>query len=248
MDFDKIKKAAKDTIKIVGGKVEEKFARSDAEEVTNAKPQSNKYDDIDDFDDVMGDTRRFDMKDALNRFKKHQSDIEDNLRDLINNNDEETSDESPVSEFIENNISDLKKDISESISDIDEDISNLSEHYSAEMTKINANIEELYNRIDAVTSIADKTNSSLNSLSENLETAVLDINKRLGEISSSLTGVNRINDSIFDLKNSQMNTKNILGDLEASFKSLKKKMTAGVAILSVISAIIAVLEVINLLS
>ena len=56
MDFDKIKKAAKDTIKIVGGKVEEKFARSDAEEVTNAKPQSNKYDDIEDFDDVMGDT------------------------------------------------------------------------------------------------------------------------------------------------------------------------------------------------
>lgn len=252
MDFDKIKKAAKDTIKIVSNKVDEKLSRSDDDEMFEVKSAKTVYDDIYDFteadDDLMGETRRFDMKDALNRFRKRQDDIEDALSDVIKTKDNKPSDDKAVNEFIQSNISDLKKNISESISDIDEDISNLSTNYSQEMKKINSDIQDLRQYIDKVSEMTQKTDSSINTLSENLEGSILDINKKLNEISSSISGVNRINDSIFDLKNTQMNTKNFLGDLEASFNALKRKMTAGVTILSVITAIIAVLEILNLLS
>ena len=45
-----------------------------------------------------------------------------------------------------------------------------------------------------------------------------------------------------------MNTKNSLADLEAAFAKLKKKMTASITIISAPTAVIAILEIINLLS
>ena len=252
MDFDKIKKAARNTIKMVSNKVEETFLRPDEDEdMIELKSDSKGYDDFDDFteaDDFMGQTQRFDMKDALNRFRKHKDELESNISNFVKNDDAQTKEDSAVNDFFESNFTDLKKDISESISDIDTDISNLSARYSHEMTKVEKDIARLEKSIDKVTSISEKTDSSLNELSDNLESAIMDINKKLSEISSSISGVNKINDSIFDLKNSQINTKNVLGDLEVAFRRLKKKMTAGVTILSIISAIVVVLEVINLLS
>ena len=251
MDFDKIKKAAKDTIKMVSNKVEEKLSRPD-DDVIEIKQNNTVYDDIDDFtediNDVMGTTQRFDMKDALNRFRKRQDNIEETLSDLIKNNNSKDTDDKSVNDFIESSLTDLKKDLSESISDIDSDISNLSVHYSQEMNKIDLDMKNLRECVENIAKMTDKTGNSLTTLSENLESSILDINKKLGEISSTISGVNRINDSIFDLKNSQINTKNFLGDLEAAFKNLKKKTTFGITILSIISAIIAVLEILNLLS
>ncbi len=252
MDFDKIKKAAKDTIKMVSNKVEEKLSKADDDEdVIEIKGNRTVYDDFDDFsendDDIMGTTQRFDMKDALNRFRKRQDNIEETLSDLIKNNDKKTEDKT-VNDFIESNFTDLKKDLSDSISDIDSDISNLSANYSQEMKKIETDISNLREYVDNAVKTTEKTNTSLATLSDNLEASILDINKKLSEITTSISGVNRINDSIFDLKNSQINTKNFLGDLEAAFKNLKKKMTAGITILSVITAVIAILEVLNLLS
>lgn len=250
MDFDKIKKAAKNTIKIVSDKVEETFARPDEDETIELRTNPVAYDDVDDFsdnDDLMGNTQRFDMKDALNRFRKRKDEIEDKLADIIKNDESDTSD-SDVSGFIENSFTVLEKGINESISDIDADISNLSAQYKNEISKINDDISSLTQNVDKVSAESEKINASITELSDNLESAIMDINKKLTDISSSISGVNRINDSIFDLKNSQINTKNVLGDLEASFMTLKKKMTAGVTILSIISVIVVVLEVINLLS
>lgn len=252
MNFDKIKKVAKDAIRTVSSKVEEKLLRTeDEDDMIELKSTPDMYDEIDDFSeesDYMGETRRFDMKDALNRFKKHKDELEETLSDLMGSSDSKSDKETDVNEFIESNFTDLKKDISESISDIDSDISDLSANYSREMTKINADIKVLNESIRTTAEITEKNNSSITALSDNLEAAIMDINKKLNDISSSISGVNKINDSIFDLKNSQINTKNVLGDLETSFKRLKKKMNAGVTILSIISAIVVVLEVINLLS
>lgn len=252
MNFDKIKKVAKDAIRTVSSKVEEKLLRTeDEEDMIELKSEPDMYDEIDDFSeesDYMGETRRFDMKDALNRFKKHKDELEETLSDLMGSSDSKPDKDTDVNDFIESNFTDLKKDISESISDIDSDISDLSANYSREMTRINADIKVLGESIRKTAEITEKNNASIATLSDNLESAIMDINKKLSDISSSISGVNKINDSIFDLKNSQINTKNVLGDLETSFRRLKKKMNAGVTILSIISAIVVVLEVINLLS
>ena len=251
MNFNKITKFAKDAIKAMGNKVEEKFLRDDEEDMIELHPQQDLYDEVDDFSedpDYMGQTRRFDMKDALNRFKQHKDELENTLSDLMGSSDSKEDKGTDVNEFIESNFTDLKKDITESISDIDSDISDLSANYSREMTKVNADIKSLCESIRKTTEITEKNNSSIATLSDNLESAIIDMNKKLSEISSSISGVNKINDSIFDLKNSQVNTKNTLGELETSFRRLKKKMNAGVTILSIISAVVVVLEVINLLS
>ena len=251
MNFSKITKFAKDAIKNMSNKVEEKFLREDEDDMIQIKSGPDLYDEADDFSedpDYMGQTRRFDMKDALNRFKQHKDELENSLSELMDSTPSKEMSETDVNEFIENNFTDLKKDITESISDIDSDISDLSANYSREMTKVNADIKALCESIKKTTEITEKNNSSIAALSDNLEEAIMDINKKLGDISSQISGVNKINDSIFDLKNSQINTKNTLGELDTSFKRLKKKMNAGIIILSIISAIVAVLEVINLLS
>ena len=251
MNFSKITKFAKDAIKNMSNKVEEKFLREDEDDMIQIKSGPDLYDEADDFSedpDYMGQTRRFDMKDALNRFKQHKDELENSLSDLMSSSSSKDTPETDVNEFIENNFTDLKKDITESISDIDSDISDLSANYSREMTKVNADIKALCESIKKTTEITEKNNTSIAALSDNLEEAIMDINKKLGDISSSISGVNKINDSIFDLKNSQINTKNTLGELDTSFKRLKKKMNAGIIILSIISAIVAVLEIINLLS
>ena len=251
MDFSKITKFAKDAIKNMSNKVEEKFSHETEDDMIQIKPGPDLYDETDDFSDdpdYMGQTRRFDMKDALNRFKQHKDELENSLSELMDSTPSKEMSETDVNEFIENNFTDLKKDITESISDIDSDISDLSANYSREMTKVNADIKALCESIKKTTEITEKNNSSIAALSDNLEEAIMDINKKLGDISSSISGVNKINDSIFDLKNSQINTKNTLGELDTSFKRLKKKMNAGIIILSIISAIVAVVEIINLLS
>ncbi|MBQ3124836.1 MAG: hypothetical protein IJC09_05405 [Clostridia bacterium] len=252
MYFDKIKKVAKDAIRTVSSKVEEKLLRTeDEEDMIELKSAPDMYDEIDDFSedaDYMGETRRFDMKDALSRFKKHKDELEETLSDIMGGSDSKPDKDADVNDFIESNFTDLKKDISESISDIDSDISDLSANYSREMTRINADIKVLSESIRKTAEITQKNNSSIATLSDNLESAIMDINKKLSAISSSISSVNKINDSIFDLKNSQINTKNVLGELDVSFGRLRKKMNAGVTILSIISAIVVVLEVINLLS
>lgn len=68
------------------------------------------------------------------------------------------------------------------------------------------------------------------------------------EIRQSVVGVSKLNDSIFDLKNSQLNTKNSLENLAESFTSLKKKCILGITILSILSLISIVMSVIILLS
>lgn len=252
MDFDKIKRAARNTLKMVSNKVEETFLRpDDDEEMIELKPDKQIFDDFDSFadsEDIMGQTQRFDMKDALNRFKKHKDELENTIASLVKNENANSNEDKTVNEFIENNFTELKNDISESISEIDSDISNLSAHYSHEMTKLERDLSRLGDNISNVVAVAEKTNTAITELSDNLEAAIIDINKKLNEISSSMSGVNKINDSIFDLKNSQINTKNVLGELETAFRRMKKKITAGITILSIISVIVVILEVINLLS
>lgn len=74
------------------------------------------------------------------------------------------------------------------------------------------------------------------------------IESKLGEISNSLSGISKLNDSIFDLKNAQMNSKNSIEELASSFSFLRKKCIAGVTVLSIVAVLMLIMEVINLLS
>lgn len=197
MDFDKIKKVAKETFKVVSNK---------ANEVTPPpRAPREPEDDFDDFsmvDDLMGQTRKFDMKDALNRVKKNTETIKNSVAELIS-----------------------------------EDNTDIPETKTYDKKALNCDLNDISEEVKA-----------LRTSNENLEGHIVAIERKLSEISNAVSGVNKINDSIFDLKNSQINTRNSINELEVSFRKMKKKMVSGITVISIITAIVAVLEIINLLS
>lgn len=197
MDFDKIKKVAKETFKVVSNRANE----------TTPPPRvhTEPEDDFDDFsmtDDLMGQTRKFDMKDALNRVKKNTESIKNSVSELIS---DDNTDAPVVNSYDKNALNSDLNDISEEV-------------------------------------------KALRLSNENLEGHIVAIERKLSEISNSVSGVNKINDSIFDLKNSQINTRNSINELEVAFKKMKKKVISGITVISIITAIVAVLEIINILS
>ncbi|MGN1115425.1 MAG: hypothetical protein ACI4TH_02515 [Candidatus Ornithomonoglobus sp.] len=109
-------------------------------------------------------------------------------------------------------------------------------------------IDEAISMLKADTVDASNETARIIRIVENISGKVNRTGERLTDLNNSLAGVSKLNDSIFDLKNSQMNTKNSLGELQSAFFKLKKKMTASVTIISILAAVIAVLEVLNLLS
>ena len=243
MNFDKIKKVAKDTIRKVSDKVDEKLSTDDELIDVTPRKENTPADDFDDFsmdNDYISNTQTFDIKDALNRFRKRKDGFEGDLSEVLNGDTQKVCDKG-VDKLIESNISDLKKNISDTISDIDSDISKLSEKQSHEMEKVCTALMGINAKLDELTTLSgtrlDNADVTLNS-----------IERKLIDISSMVSGVAKLSDGLFDLKNSQINTKNAICDLELAYNRLKKKMTAGITIISVISAVIAVLEVINLLS
>lgn len=206
MDFDKIKKVAKDTFKIVSSKA--------AEVNTPPRPHVEPEDDFDDFtmdDDFMGQTRKFDMKDALNRVKKNTEAIKSSVAELIDDNEAE-------SEPLKVNTP-------------------APSQGTIDTRMVNAGLAEISDEI-----------KSLRSSTDNLEGHIVVIERKLSEISNAVSGVNKINDSIFDLKNSQINTRNSINELELAFRRMKKKMVSGITVISIITAIVAILEILNLIS
>ena len=251
MDFDKIKKAAKDTLKIVSNKVDEKFSETE-DNTIKFKPKKNEtvISDIDDFsqenNDFLGATRKFDIKSSLESLKKRQDGYEGNLSDILNTKNESSSNTEQSSN---RNIFDVvEKNSQKATSEPSPAPScNNEGQISSEINGIKKSLQKIDEHLDALTVASRKLEDDISELSQSMD-EIYNIDKKLSDINSSLAGVNKITDSIFDLKNSQINTKNTLSDMEVSFRRLKKKMTSGVVIISIILALVAVLEVINLLS
>ncbi len=125
-----------------------------------------------------------------------------------------------------------------------------------------ARIEDIYKNIGSLSSKLENISSKLDEgarrseantkdrqgnysdLKASIDSASADIS----EIKQAVLSVSKLNDSIFDLKNTQYNTKNSILNLETAFTRLKRKCVLGVTVLSVLSAIVIVLEIILMLS
>lgn len=97
------------------------------------------------------------------------------------------------------------------------------------------------------TSIGDGSRENAES-AEGIQNSIKSVGEEITEIRQSIGAVARLNDSIFDLKNTQLNTKNSISNLETAFARLKKKCILGVTVLSILSAIIIALEIFSMLS
>lgn len=263
MDFEKLKKAAKETLKIVSSKVEETI---DTVEEMSTEPEVAE----DKKDDAMGQTQKIDLRSVFDLFrsKKQSEDNEDELESEADTDtaaetecdpepeDEEGEDISsessttagPEEEAYINIPSDEDKAQQNVLKEIDKKLSDFSDSQKTAISDMTADIAGVKADIENLKQTINRTDLLTSEINDTLVARLNNTDSKLNSISNSLAGIAKLNDSIFDLKNSQMNTKNSIGDLEANFYKLKRKMTTGVLLISIITAVIAILEIINLLS
>lgn len=217
------------------------------------------------------DLDKLNIREMLDKFKQTKDGFDRTFRDIFSSDEPEEDDVQDTPDTASDTVSDFE-DESGAASAAPEEADQSDGHepentddntaipraeqpdLKAVEDKLNSLNEQL-DKIDEAISMlkTDSANASNETariirIAENISGKVNRTADRLTELNNSLAGVSKLNDSIFDLKNSQMNTKNSLGELQSAFFKLKKKMTAGVTIITVLAAVIAVLEVINLLS
>lgn len=180
-------------------------------------------------------------------------------------NDETANDETAGADTQKSGISEKVKETIESsaekidkIKDGAESIAAMSKRFDAveekieyvqgDISALSQKLSDLSEKINAVEiQQRDMIREDTQSRSD-IKRAVDEVGADVSEIKQTLGSVSKLSDSVFDLKNAQLNTKNALSDLETGFKRLKKKCVLGVTVLSILSAIIIVLEVILMLS
>ncbi|MDD6762381.1 MAG: hypothetical protein PUD92_01875 [Clostridiales bacterium] len=217
------------------------------------------------------DLDKLNIREMLDKFKQTKDGLDRTFRDIFSSDEPEEDDVQDTPDTASDTVSDFEDESGAASAAPEEE--DQSDGHEPENTddntaipraeqpdlkavedKLNSLNEQLDKMDEAISMLkTDSANASNETariirIAENISGKVNRTADRLTELNNSLAGVSKLNDSIFDLKNSQMNTKNSLGELQSAFFKLKKKMTAGVTIITVLAAVIAVLEVINLLS
>ena len=203
-------------------------------------------------------TQRINLNETINiqsvidKFKKKAGDIENGARKfkdtVVSKVDEfKAKKEAENTTEAENEKEEKKKDNSfEKVVKTAEEskIQNVSEDIDGLKSKIK-DISEKLNIIDVQDN--ERMKEHKDNYSE-IKNSVDEIAKSVSEVKQAFNSISKLNDSVFDLKNTQLNTKNTISELESSFVKLKKKCVLGVTVLSILSAIVIVLEVVLMLS
>ena len=258
MDLDKLKKAAGNTIKVISGKTDDFISdlrnnnESDIDDVILFDDFS---DDIPDSEsgkasdthtetvpeDEEGATQRFNLQNMLDRFRQKKDDIDSTFRSILDITDNASEPETESEAF-----ADEQEQTADTVPPAPTVVD--AEAVTAEISVLDSQIDMLKKSIDELSEFTNTAVTKINKTVDNINGNFNVTEQKLTDILNSLASISKLNDSIFDLKNAQMNTKNSLADLEAAFSKLKKKMTASITIISALTAVIAILEIINLLS
>lgn len=266
MDLDKLKKAAKEKgalalkklIRATEPEEEDDINQEEApENIADVEQPENETAESSD-NTVSGETQRFDLNDILSRLKSEPGDqtySEPEETEADAAAEEEIEESVSVEQTPEKEVSDITEIIAAAVNDIraeiDKELGSTRELINERLNALDEQtkrLNDIYGRLGTLNSIVDKNAGESTKSAININGKLNAHDARLTEISNSLGSVSKLNDSIFDLKNSQMNTKNSLSELESSYTKLKRKMTAGVTIMSILCAIVVILEVMNLLS
>ncbi len=160
-------------------------------------------------------------------------------------------------EGIKNQISSGIKDSAAKFSDFKDGITSITERFDETEAKLSSVSEKLDGVTENVGNIAERLGDmGVQNMDNARERAAneADIKHTVGtiaddtaEIKQAVINISKLSDSVFDLKNAQMNTKNSLAEMELAFIKLKRKCIAGITILSIIGLIIVALEVLQIL-
>lgn len=201
--------------------------------------------------------------------KRNASDIKEDIKQAKDIPPEDTD-----IEEIAVDIEDLKKEIADivklSLNEADIEgcikrginVADGGQDIANRMTEVKEKFLETENKLSSVSDGLESVKRRLQAMQQATESGMHDNVKKIdgigrnidslktqtGEVIQTLSGVAKLSDSVFDLKNSQMNTKNTIEVLNLSVRALKKKMTAAVTVMSIIAVVIVIFQIINLLS
>ncbi len=127
---------------------------------------------------------------------------------------------------------------------VNEDVLRLAEN----IRSMTSELETVKLRLQAIQlSSEDGVRENSNNISS-LKKSVGELKERITELVQTTSGVSRVSDSVFDLKNAQINMKKSIDSTELTIKQLKKKLHTSVAVLSILSVLIIALQIIAILS
>ena len=181
------------------------------------------------------------------------SDIKEDIKNAV--------DESGIKEKVKNTVKNSVEKIDNKLDNIRESVVSVSE-MSDRFDDVESKIQNVSEDIDGLKSKIKDISEKLNIIDvqdnermkehkdnySEIKNSVDEIAKSVSEVKQAFNSISKLNDSVFDLKNTQLNTKNTISELESSFVKLKKKCVLGVTVLSILSAIVIVLEVVLMLS
>lgn len=139
----------------------------------------------------------------------------------------------------------------ESVSEVPVKIDNVEtklQNLCDEVSNLSVKMKDISSMLDVIEVQSQQRMKEHDLNCADIKQAVEEMGSGVNEIRQAVNSVSKLNDSLFDLKNTQLNTKKALSDLETSFVRLKKKCVLGVTVLSILSAIVIVLEIILMLS
>ena len=168
---------------------------------------------------------------------------------------------SPLSVSISNTARAAKSHIKSASEATREKLSGISGRFNEasaignDIQKISSDIENAISKLDTVSSklgdIEVKQIENRNSYDRNVNDMRVSMScliNDIAEMGQNTGSIAKLSDAVFDLKNTQANTKKAIADVEERVIALRKKVTAGVTLISVLAVIMIALEIINLLS
>ena len=217
----------------------------------------------------LGETKTINLQGVIEKFRKRAGDIKDaskkltaeaaeKIEELKNSVKEETehpkneeitaeTKQTDACEDVTLDLDDIKREIGDAVqksmsgfSLSDSDMKSIRELLDGNEAKINALAENVRD-IEAICRDAAAGVETMRVKTEGMSGGI-------EEIRQAISGISKLNDSVFDLKNAQLNVKNSLENLEHGFKGLKKKFILGITILSILTFISIIMSVLLLLS
>lgn len=221
---------------------------TDRTKVRNIVKNIEKNEEYQDFEVTEQTAEAFeqDAENALSQFQSIASKIENIKKSLL---DVITNSENKRNELLKSGLKkeDLQKELDKTVSDIDEKLNIIKEMMDKTSDILVAfdsanqsNYSELSENLKSVSKNAEKTGQKL----ENLEDTLNEAKKKVGEIHQTTASIDKLYDSVFELKTANVENKSAIEALTIAGKKRFKVMTAGIytfGAVSVASLVISIL-------
>ncbi|MBQ7573076.1 MAG: hypothetical protein IJT23_02320 [Clostridia bacterium] len=202
---------------------------------------------------VSGET--INIRSVLDKVKQKAAKLVNDFKTAQTADEESVPQEEIVFDEADDDVEIIKENITLGTKSAKEHIKNISESAKQKLDGIMSAPSDLTDKIDKMASKLNEIEVKQIEAKSDMDINIKDIGTRLdtltaevSDVHQSVTLVSKLNDRMFEIKNAQQNMKKDFEDLETAITTLKKKQVTTATVMSLLSIVIIVLEIVNLLS